>query len=298
MANIALLVAVVMASITVSKPTQDWIAAGSFTSGIEGPAVDSHGTLYAVNFERQGTIAAIDKSAKATILLSLPEDSIGNGIRFDKYNNMFIADYVNHNIWKFSLLTNQLTKFAHHRAMNQPNDLAIMDNGILLASDPNWAKNTGKLWRINTSGEVHLLAASMGTTNGIEVSPDNKTLYVNESVQRKIWQFELSAAGDISNKRLLIEFDDFGLDGMRVDCAGNLYVARYGKGIIAVISPTGELLEEIVLVGQYPTNVAFGGKSGKTLFVTMQKRGAIERTTVKNAGRSVMMNIGSSLCSK
>ncbi len=82
--------------------------------------------------------------------------------------------------------------------------------------------------------------------------------------------------GEIGNKRLLIEFADHGLDGMRTDIHGNLYIARYGAGVVAVVSASGELLEEIRLKGQHPTNVAFGGEDGRSLFITMQKRGAIE----------------------
>ena len=44
----------------------------------------------------------------------------------------------------------------------------------------------------------------MGTTNGVEVSPDEKTLYVNESVQRSVWAYDLDTEGNISNKRLFI----------------------------------------------------------------------------------------------
>ncbi len=151
-----------------------------------------------------------------------------------------------------------------------------MGNGILFASDPNWKESTGNIWRINQEGKVVLLEKEMGTTNGIEVSPDNKTLYVNESVQGNVWQYQLSAEGIISNKTLLIHFDEHGLDGMRTDKQGNLYIARYGKGVIAIVSPKGKLLREVKLKGKFPTNVAFGGADGKTVFVTLQKRGAIE----------------------
>ncbi len=164
--------------------------------------------------------------------------------------------------------------------------MAIMDNGILFASDPNWVKNSGQLWRINKKQDLILLEENMGTTNGIEVSPDNKTLYVNESVQRTIWRYDINERGQVSNKRLLIDFNDFGLDGMRTDKVGNLFVARYGKGVVAIISPQGKLIREVNLKGKYPTNVAFGGKDGKQVFVTMQKRGAIEVFTSEFAGRS------------
>ena len=272
----------------------DWMTDNTFTQGVEGPAVAQDGTLYAVNYQQEGTIGKITAKGSAEILLKLTNNSVGNGIRFDHHGNMYIADYVNHNILKFSAKSlnadseqqPKIEIYAHSSLMNQPNDIAIMTNGILFASDPNWAKNSGQLWRINHNGEVVLLEKGMGTTNGIEVSPDNETLYVNESVQGNVWQYQLSADGSITNKTLLIHFNEHGLDGMRTDKQGNLYIARYGKGVIAIVSPKGKLLREVPLKGSFPTNVAFGGLDGKTVFVTMQKRGAIEKFISEYAGRS------------
>ncbi|GBG05598.1 putative gluconolactonase [Paenibacillus agaridevorans] len=187
-----------------------------------------------------------------------------------------IADHTGHNILKVDIATRQISVFVHEPAMNQPNDLAITSNGVIFASDPNWKDSTGQLWRIDASGKADLLEANMGTTNGIEVSPDEKTLYVNETRQRRIWAYDLSVDFLISNKRLLIEFPDFGLDGMRCDIAGNLYVTRHGKGRIAKISPSGELLVEVPLLGKDCTNLTFGGIDGRSCFVTIADAGNIE----------------------
>ena len=56
---------------------------GFFTSGVEGPAVDHEGNLYAVNYEKQGTIGKISPDGFSELFVKLPEGSIGNGIRFD-----------------------------------------------------------------------------------------------------------------------------------------------------------------------------------------------------------------------
>lgn len=88
---------------------------------------------------------------------------------------------------------------------------------------------------------------------------------------------------------MLIEFPDFGMDGMRCDIKGNLYIARFGKGVVAVVSPEGKLLREIPLIGKRPTNVAFGGTDGKTLYVTMQDQGNIECFSVEIPGREWKM---------
>ena len=252
---------------------------------MEGPAVDKAGTLYAVNFARQGTIGQVTPTGQATVFVELPEGSIGNGIRFSKRGDMFIADYAKHNILKVDMTTKQVSVFAHESRMNQPNDIAIDSKDRLYASDPNWKDNTGNLWRIDLDGKVTLLEANMGTSNGVEVSPDNKTLYVNESAQRKVWAYDLSASGEISRKRLLIEFPDFGMDGMRCDVKGNLYIVRYGKGTVAKLSPAGKVVQEIKLIGQKPTNIAFGGKDGRTAYITLQDQGNIETFRVDAPGR-------------
>ncbi|MFC3031576.1 SMP-30/gluconolactonase/LRE family protein [Pseudoalteromonas fenneropenaei] len=261
----------------------DWISDGTFTQGVEGPAYHQ-GNLYAVNFAKEGTIGVVSEQNQASLYVTLPVGSTGNGIRFNRSNEMFIADYSGHNVLKVDSQA-KVSVYAHQPTMNQPNDLAIMDNGILFASDPNWQHSTGKLWRINLDGSTTLLNENMGTTNGIEVSPDNQTLYVNESVQRRVWAFSLDPHGNIGPARLFHQFADFGLDGMRTDKQGNLYIARYGAGEIAVLNPQGQLIRQIKLTGQHPTNVAFGGKDGKQVFVTMQKRGAIETFYNDIAGR-------------
>ena len=266
--------------------SQEFTPVNGFTSGIEGPACDAAGNLYAVNYERQHTIGKVTPDGTASVFVELPPGSIGNGIRFNSESFMFIADYTNHNVLKVDMDTRNITIHAHEPTMNQPNDLAIGANDILYASDPNWGESTGQIWRVDTDGKVTLLEAGMGTTNGIEVSPDEKVLYVNESAQRNVWAYDLSPEGEVSNKRLLIQFPDFNMDGMRCDVEGNLYVTRHGKGTVAKLSPAGEVLLEVSLTGKLCTNIAFGGTDGCTCYVTMADRGNVEVFRVDLPGRS------------
>lgn len=265
---------------------QEFTPINGFTSGIEGPACDADGNLYAVNYARQHTIGKVTPDGTASVFVELPTGSIGNGIRFDSKDFMCIADYTNHNVLKVDMETREISVHAHEPTMNQPNDLAIGANDILYASDPNWAESTGQIWRVDTDGTVTLLETDMGTTNGIEVSPDEKVLYVNESAQRNIWAYDLSPEGEISNKRLLIQFPDFNMDGMRCDVEGNLYVTRHGKGTVAKLSPAGDVLLEVTLTGKLCSNIAFGGPDGRTCYVTMADRGNVEVFRVDVPGRS------------
>lgn len=239
-----------------------------YTAGIEGPAVDRSGRVYAVNFGREGTIGRTDPDGKSELFVELPAGSTGNGIRFGRDGTMFVADYTGHNILRVDRKTRKVTVLAHEDGMSQPNDIAIAADGTLYASDPNWKASTGQLWRIDRDGKVTRLAEGMGTTNGIEVSPDGKTLYVNESNQRNIWAFDLTRERTLANKRLLATFPDFGFDGMRCDVDGNLYVSRHGKGTVVKVSPEGKVLREVDVLGSKPSNLCFGGKDGRTVYVT------------------------------
>ena len=243
-------------------------AEGSFTAGIEGPACDARGNIYAVNYEKQQTIGRVTPDGKSEVYVTLPGNSVGNGIRFDPDGVMYVADYVNHNVLAIDPKTRKVSVFAHHAEMSQPNDLAIGPDGTLYASDPHWKEKTGRIWHIDRKGKVTLAAADLGTTNGIDVSPDGKTLYVNESVQRNIWAFTVTKTGDLTDKRLVRQFTDHGFDGMRCDVDGNLYVTRYGKGTVVKLSPDGKILREIDVLGKKPSNICFGGPDGRTAYVT------------------------------
>ena len=265
--------------------SSDFTKPGTFTAEAEGPAVDKAGNLYAVSYDYKETIGKVTPDGQGSIFIKMPKGSTANGIRFNKKEEMFIADYTGHNVLKADL-QGKVSVFAHNAKMNQPNDLAIMNNGILFASDPNWKEGTGNLWRISKDGKTTLLERGMGTPNGVEVSSDQKKLYVNESKQLNLWVYDLDSAGNLSNKKLLYKFKDGGLDGMRCDAAGNLYVTRWGSGVVVKISPEGKLLETIKLQGMKPTNIAFGGEDGKTAYVTLADRGNVETFRVETPGRS------------
>lgn len=256
--------------------TTDWMPDDSFTTGIEGPAVGADGALYAVNFRQQGTIGRVIGRNQAEMFATLPEGSTGNSIRFDRSGHLWVADYTGHNLIRLHPDTGEVLATHHNPAMHQPNDIAVSRRGFIVASDPNWANGSGQLWRMDPDGSFTLLESDMGTTNGIEFSPDERRLYVNESVQRRVWVYDVSKRGELSNKRLLYRFDDHGLDGMATDPAGNLYIARYGAGEVAVLSSAGRLIERIPLKGRYPTNIALEQGPEPRAYVTLQQRGAIE----------------------
>lgn len=262
----------------------DHTAENIFSKNIEGPAVDREGRLFVVNYQKDGTIGLVKPDGNVDLYITLPDKSIGNSIQFTKNGNMLVADFTGHNILEVDKTSKAVTVFCHSDEFNQPNDICITKKGIVFASDPNWQKQTGQIWRIGTDRKPVLLKKDMGTTNGICLSPDNKILYVNESIQRRIWAFDVNEKGDLSGQRIFATVDDFGFDGMKTDVQGNLYVTRYGKGTVAIYRPDGKQNQEVQLKGKDVSNLTFGGKDFKTCFVTLQDRKGIEKFRTDVAG--------------
>jgi gluconolactonase len=264
---------------------KDFTAENIFSENIEGPNIDSKGNFFIVNYQKNGTIGLVHDDGTVELYVTLPEGSTGNAIMFDRKENLLVADFTGHNILKVDRMTKAISVYSHDE-FTQPNDFCINKSDQLFVSDPNWKEGTGRIWRVDASGNAILLISQMGTTNGIELSPDEKILYVNESVQRKVWAFDVDTKGALKNKRLLIEFPDFGLDGMKCDANGNLFVTRYDKGVIAIVSPAGKIVREIGLKGKKTSNITFGGKDGRTCYVTLQDRKCIETFRSEIAGKN------------
>src|SRR5258708_7843225 len=155
---------------------------GEYTSGIEGPGVDATGTLYVVNFGKQGTIGALSPGAPTSELFAaLPEGSVGNAIRFDRDGRMYVADYRNHNVFVFERGQTEPRVYFHSDQFNQPNDLTVAEDGTIYASDPQWRRHDGQIWRIARGPDGAGLGAGMssdpkrGTTNRLALRPARKT---------------------------------------------------------------------------------------------------------------------------
>lgn len=157
-----------MASITVPGllPAELFVARPltaehSFTAEIEGPACDGAGNIFAVSFARKPTIGKISPDGKGEVFIEFTNGSLANGIRFDRSGIMFIADYTNHNVLRIDPKIKAVTVFAYSDEMSQPNDVAITVDGTVFASDPNWEKSTGQVWRVDRDGRLTRIARDM-----------------------------------------------------------------------------------------------------------------------------------------
>lgn len=125
-------------------------------------------------------------------------------------------------------------------------------------------------------------SGGMTNSNGLAWSPDGRTMFHADTTSHRIDRYDFdAAAGQASNRCNLVTFStdksaaDYGgrPDGAAVDSEGNYWVAMFEGGRLLKLSPTGELLREILLPLRCPTALAFGGHDLRTLYVTSASHG-------------------------
>lgn len=165
---------------------------------------------------------------------------------------------------------------------NRPNDATVDAKGRLwfgTMHDAETAKS-GSLYRMDATG-VARMDKDICITNGPCVSPDGKTFYHTDTLEKTIWAYDLSEDGLLSNKRAFVHIkfgDDIYPDGTVVDSEGYLWTALWGGGAVVRISPAGEVVGTIDIPAPNVTKVAFGGPDLMTLFITTARKGLSDET--------------------
>ena len=185
----------------------------------------------------------------------------------------------------------------------RPNDLVVDRQGNVYFTDsgvnppaagqpappvPSIAPAKPAVYRISAKGELKRLAADIERPNGIQLSPDEKVLYVANTLGEHLLAYDLAPDGTLGPRRNFARLDGWqktetgsssGADGLAVDEAGRVYVVT-NKGI-EVFSSQGEALG-IIALPKKAQNLAFAGADKKTLYVV--GRGAAYRLPVLTAG--------------
>ena len=188
-----------------------------------------------------------------------------------------------------------LAKEFEGKRLNSPNDLVFKSDGALYFTDPpagfrDGDKDAKKELPFNgvyllKDGKLQVLVKDIALPNGIAFSPDEKYLYVNDSVKKTIMRYEVKPDDTIASGQLFIDMTadkaPGAPDGMKVDQKGNIYCT--GPGGFWMMSPEGEHLGT-VLTTELPANLAFGDADYKTLYLTA--RTGLYRIRLKIPGMS------------
>lgn len=133
----------------------------------------------------------------------------------------------------------------------------------------------GLLYRLEPGALPVEVDRGYAVANGPTFSPDGRTLYHTSSAQRTIYAFDVSASGELSNKRVWLRFEpqEGYPDGMTTDVEGNVWIAHWGGARVTQRTPDGRLLQTVPMPVPQVTNVAFGGPQLRDLYVTSARTG-------------------------
>lgn len=165
---------------------------------------------------------------------------------------------------------------------NRPNDATVDARGRLWFGTMHDGEEnkSGALYRMDAEG-VARMDKDICITNGPCVSPDGKTFYHTDTLEKIIWAYDLAEDGALSNKRVFVKIavgDDVYPDGSVVDSEGYLWTALWGGFGAIRFSPTGEAVARVELPAPNVTKACFGGPDLKTLFFTTARKGLSDET--------------------
>jgi gluconolactonase len=208
-----------------------------------------------------------------------------NGLTLDRQGRLTINQHGNRRVIRVEPRGN-ITVLADRyggKRLNSPNDLVYRSDGALFFTDPPFGlPQTFNDLRKELpysgvycvkDGEVKLVSTDLDAPNGIALSPDEQTLYVNNWNDRRkvILRYDVSPDCTLANGRLFHDMTQApgndALDGLKVDQEGHVYST--GPGGLWILSPDGRQLG-LIKGPEDPHNMAWGDDDGKALYITAQ----------------------------
>lgn len=206
-----------------------------------------------------------------------------NGLTLDKQGRLIACEHANRRVSrteKDGTVVTIADKYEGKR-VNSPNDVVMKSDGSIYFSDPPYGLTAefGVLgeqelpfqgvFRLSPDGkDLTLLVDDFEKPNGLAFSPDESLLYIDDTDRAHVRVFDVNPDGSISNGRLFAEVkgeEEGGVDGMKLDSEGNVYVT--GPGGICVFDPSGNRLGRID-IPEVSANLAWGDGDWKTLYIT------------------------------
>ncbi len=255
----------------------------------EGPAVDGEGNVF---FTDQPNNRILKWTPGAGVTVFMENAGRANGLYFDRLGNLLACADEKNELWLIDANKNVtvLVRDYNGKKLNGPNDLWVDSKGGVYFTDPfykrdYWTRTEKEI----ESEDVYYLSPDrkkltmvmdgFKRPNGIVGTPDGKKLYVADIGDSKTYVFDIASDGSLSNRKLIAPM---GSDGMTLDSKGNIYLT--GKGV-TIFDPSGKQVGHIPIAEPWTANVCFGGKDGKTLFVTASKSVYTVAMRVKGATR-------------
>jgi sugar lactone lactonase YvrE len=200
-----------------------------------------------------------------------------NGLTFDRQGRLIACEHGERRVSRTEA-DGTVTALATHyegKRLNSPNDVVVRSDGSVYFTDPPYGIRQEEkelpwhgVYRIAPDGKLELLVDDFDRPNGLAFSPDEQTLYIDDTTRRQIRALDVRADGTLTNSRILAHMESEmpgGPDGIKVDVEGNIYCT--GPGGLWLYRPDGAPIG-VVVGPQLPANLAFGGSDRRTLYIT------------------------------
>jgi gluconolactonase len=251
-------------------------------SFLEGPCFDSEGNLYVVDIPF-GRVFRIAPDGSWSLVIEY--DGEPNGLAMHQDGRIFITDYRKGILAlcpRTGLVESILTR-RNSESFKGVNDLVFARNGDLYFTDQGQSglhDPTGRVFRYRPDGHLDCLIQNGPSPNGLALSPEENVIFVAMTRDNSVWRIPLLSDGTTAKVGRFASFHGTsGPDGMAMDSAGNLLVAHASLGKVFVLDSEGYEIAHIRSnCGTTTTNVTFGGKNKKTVFITESHTGSVLTT--------------------
>ena len=268
----------------IAAGTKVEVIKGGF-SGTEGPIGMADGSVLFTETQAS-RITRIDQDNNLTTFLENTNGS--NGLAFDAKGRLIsVQTTPGKTLIGVIYPTGQAATLSDNfdgKPYGRPNDLVVDRKGGVYFSEPGPNATPGQppptppltpaVYYVPAGGKSMRIAEGIARPNGIQLSPDEKTLYVNDTSGEYLLAFEIKPDGSLGNRRNFAKYPtvtqpaaggfNSGADGLAIDNNGRVYVVSLGG--VHVFSPTGDLLGTIP-VSLQAQNIAFAGADKKTLYI-------------------------------
>ncbi len=286
------------------------------TSGLEfpeGPVALADGSVLVVEIKR-GTLTRVGADGRKTVVAHTgggpngaamgPDGRVyvcnNGGFEWHEVAGLTVPgnqarDYAGGRIQRVDVETGKVEDLytaCDGRRLCGPNDLVFDGTGGFWFTDHGKMRErdrdrTGVFYARADGSRIREVIFPLDAPNGIGLSPDGKRLYVAETWTGRVWEWEVTAPGEVATTAgfgpgggsLLVGLPGFQLfDSLAVDGAGNVCVATLANGGITVVSPDGASTEHVATTDPLTTNICFGGKDLRTAYITLSGTGRLVAT--------------------
>ncbi len=259
---------------------------------LEGPAFDRDGRLYVTDIP-YGRIFRVESDGRFELVCEY--DGEPNGLKFHPDGRLFIADYKN-GIMALDVANGRMEEVVgrrHTETFKGVNDLFFAASGDLYFTDQGQTgvhDPTGRVYRLTPSGQLHCLLQNVPSPNGVCLNLAQTHLLLAVTRGNCVWRAPLMGDGTLSKVGVFIQMSGgVGPDGIAVDEEDSLAVAHPGLGGAWIFDRRGvPSLFVRTPVGDFPTNLAYGGPDRRDLYIVESHTGSILRARLPVAGRALL----------